>query len=61
MDFSAGLSLLTDLVLKNLGSVFGFHTDSSTKIYNTKFQQPGYYDFSSVTFSNYLTHILGNL
>ena len=23
-----------------------------------KFQQPGYYDFSAVTFSNYITHIL---
>ena len=35
MNFSAGLSLFTNLVLKNLGSVFGCHTDSSIRIYNT--------------------------
>ena len=61
MNFSAGLSVLTDLVLKNLGSVFGCHTDSSIRIYHTKFQQPGYYEFSVVTFSKFLTQILGNL
>ena len=60
MNFSAGLSLLTDLALKNLGSVFGCHTDLFKQIYDTKFQQPGYY-VSAVTFSKYLTHILGNL
>ena len=54
MNFSAGLSLLTDLVLKNLDPVFGCHTDSLIQIYDTKFQQPDYYDFSAVTFSNYL-------
>ena len=58
---SAGLRLLIDLVLKELGSVFGYHTDSSIRIYDTKFQQPGYYDFSVMTFSNCLTHILGKL
>ena len=56
MNFSAGLNLLTDLILKHLGSVFGCHTDSSIQIYDT-----GYYDFSAVTFSNLLIHILGNL
>ena len=61
MNFSAGLSLFTNLVLKDLGSVFGRHIDSLIRIYNAKFQQPGYYDFSAVTFSNYVTHILGNL
>ena len=61
MNFSAGLSLFTNLVLKDLGSVFGCDADSLIRIYNTKFQQPGYYDFSAVTFSNYITHILGNL
>ena len=35
MNFSAGLSLFTNLVLKNLGSVFGCHTNSSIQIYNT--------------------------
>ena len=60
MNFSAGLSLLTDLVLENLGSVFGCHADSSIQIWDTKFQQPGYHDFSVATFSNYfLTHTLG--
>ena len=54
MNFSAGLSLLTDLVLKNLDPVFGCHTDSLIRIYDTKFQQPGYYDFSAVTFWNHL-------
>ena len=61
MNFSAGQSLLTDLFLKDLGSVFGYRTDSLIRIYNTKFQQPGYYDFRILTFSNYLTHILGKL
>ena len=28
-------------------------------IQHCKFQQPGYYDFSAATFSNYITHILG--
>ena len=28
-------------------------------IRHCKFQQPGCYDFSAVTFSNYITHILG--
>ena len=35
MNFSAGLSLFTDLVLINLGSIFGSHTDSSVLIYET--------------------------
>ena len=35
MNFSAGLSLLTNLVLKHLGSVFECHTDSSLRVYNT--------------------------
>ena len=35
MNFSAGLSLFTNLVLKNLGLVFGCHADSSIRIYNT--------------------------
>ena len=55
MNFSSGLSLFTNLVLKNLGSVFGCHTDSLIWIYNTKFKQPGCYDFSAATFSNYIT------
>ena len=37
MNFVAGLSLLTDLVLKNFDSVFGCLTDSSMRIYDTKF------------------------
>ena len=61
MNFSAGLSLLTDLVLKYLGPVFGCHADSLIRIYDNKFQQPGYYDFSAVTFSNHITYILGKL
>ena len=44
MNFSAGLSLSTDLVLKNW-------TQS-----DYKFQQPGNYDFSTVTLSNYKAH-----
>ena len=60
MNFSAGLIFLTGLVLKKLGSVFGCHTDSLKEIYDTKFQQPGYY-VSAVTFSKYLTHISGKL
>ena len=35
MNLSAGLSLFINLVIKNLGSVFGCHTDSSIWIYNT--------------------------
>ena len=31
--------------------------DTNTQHY--KFQQPGYYDFNTVIFSNYITHILG--
>ena len=60
MNFSAGLSRFTNLVLKNLGLVFGSHADSSIRIYNTR-------NFSNlatmvaVTFSNYITHRLGNL
>ena len=61
MNFSAGLRLLTDLVLKNMGAVFGCNADPSIRIYDNKSQQPSYYDFSAVTFSNYLTHISGNL
>ena len=56
MSFSAGISLFRNLVLKGLGSVFGFDTN----VQHYKFQQPGYYDFSAVNFSNYITHILGN-
>ena len=36
MNFSAGLSRFTNLVLKNLGLVFGSHADSSIRIYNTR-------------------------
>ena len=54
MNFSAALSLLTDLVLRNFDPAFGCHTDSLIQIYDSKFQQPDYYDFSAVTFSNYL-------
>ena len=62
MNFSAGLSLFTNLVLKNLDSVFGCRTDSSIRIYNTiSFSNLATNDFSAVTFSNYITHILGNL
>ena len=50
MNFSAGLSLLTDLVLKNLGSA------TVIPIYDTKSQQPDYYDFSAVTFWNNHTY-----
>ena len=57
MNSSTGLRLLGDLVLQNLGSVFGCHTDSSIRIYNIKFQQPGYYDFSAVSLKLFNTHI----
>ena len=33
MNFSAGLRLFKNLVLKHLGSVFGYHTDSSIRIH----------------------------
>ena len=46
MNFSAGLSLFTNLILKHLGSVFGCHTDSSIRICNT------------ISFSNLTTMIL---
>ena len=46
MNFSAVLSLFTNLVLKNLDSVFRCHTDSSIRIYNT------------ISFSNLATMIL---
>ena len=35
MNFSAGISLFTNLFLKNLCSVFGCHTDSLIQIYST--------------------------
>ena len=35
MNFSTGLSLFTNLVLKNMDSEFGCQTDSSIRIYNT--------------------------
>ena len=35
MNFSAGLSLFANLVLKSLGTVFGCHTDLSIRIHNT--------------------------
>ena len=38
MNFSAGLSFFTNLVLKHLGSVFGCHTDSSIRIYTISFR-----------------------
>ena len=60
MNFSGGISLFANLVPKKLGSVFGCHTDSSIRIYNTiSFSNVA--DFSTVTFSNYITHILGKL
>ena len=46
MNFSPGLSLFINFVLKTLGSVFGCHTNSWIQIYNT---------------ISYITHILGNL
>ena len=62
MNFSAARSLFTNLVLKLLGSIFGSHTDSSIRIYDTvSFSNGRYYHFSAVTFSNYITHILGKL
>ena len=57
MNFSAGLSLFTNLLLKNLGSVFGCHTDSSIRIYSTI----SFSNLATKTFSNYTTHILGKL
>ena len=30
-------------------------------IQHYKFQEPGYYDLSAATFSNYITHILGKI
>ena len=47
MNFSAGLRLFTNLVLKNLGSAF-----IDTNIQHYKFQQPGCYDFSAVILYN---------
>ena len=57
MNFSAGLSLLTKLVLKKFGlSIWVPYWFIDTNIRHCKFQQPGYYDFNAVTFSNYITH-----
>ena len=39
-----------------MGSVFGCHTDSSIKIYNTMFYQPDYYDFRPVLSQIIQTH-----
>ena len=64
MNFSTGLSLFTNLVLKNLGSLFGCHTDSSIWTHNTiSFSNLAAMTamISAVTFSNYIAHILGNL
>ena len=49
MNFAAALSLFTNLVLKHLSSLFGCHTDSSIRIYDT------------VSFSNLPTIILVQL
>ena len=59
MNFSAGLSLFANLVLKNLGSVFGAILIYQYENRRYKLQQPGYYDFSAVTFSSYIIHVLG--
>ena len=60
MNFSAVLGLFTNLILKILSSIFEFNI-IDTIMQHYKFQQPGYYDFSAATFSNYITHILGML
>ena len=57
MNFSAGLSLFTNLVLKNLGSVFGCVI--LMLIHRFFSNLCGYFDFSAVTFWYYnTTHIL---
>ena len=68
MNFSAGLKSFYKLCSKKFvkfAQYLGDHTDLMIRIYlcirHCKFQPPGYYDFSAVTFSNYITHILGNL
>ena len=60
MNFSAGISLFLNLVLKRLGSVFGCHTDSLIRIYNTIcFSNLATMILVQCDFLKYITHILG--
>ena len=47
-------------ILKNWTQYLSTHTNSTVQIYlwvqRCKIQQPGYYDFSTLTFSNYMKH-----
>ena len=68
MNFSAGPKSFYKLCSKKFvkfAQFLGAHTNLTIQIYfgvrHCKFQQPSYYDFTAVTFSNYITHILGNL
>ena len=46
--------LFKNLVLKNLGSVFGFHTDSSIRIYNTV----SFSNLGTMTVVQWLSHVI---
>ena len=68
MNFSVGISTFYKPWFKKFvkfAQYLGNHTDLKTQIHlwerHCKFQQTGYYDFSAETFSNYITHILGNI
>ena len=68
MNSSAGLKSFYKPCSEKLvkfAKYLGAHTDLIIRMYfwvqHCKFQQPGYYDFSVVTFLDYITHMLGNL
>ena len=50
------LVLFTNLALENLGLVFGWSYLFFDMNIHCQLQQPGYYDFGTVTFSNYIKH-----
>ena len=66
INFSAGLSYFYKPCSKKFGHSIWVsiltHGYKYTFGYDTiGFSKPGYYNFSAVTFSNYIIHILGNL
>ena len=62
MNFSALVQVFLQTLFKKFGlSIWVPYLFIDTDIQHYKFQQPGYYDFHAVTFSNYIAHILGNL
>ena len=56
MNFSAGLRPFTNLVLKNFGSVFGCHTDSSIRSYTISFSNLAAMIYCSDVLKLYNTH-----